>query len=62
MVDSTYPSHHLRCQGPCGTGRRTLGPALHPDVMVFVAIARVAVPVATSVVGHIGLKGERLCR
>lgn len=38
---------------PCGTRAGCFGSAVHPDVVVFVAVAGGSVPVAASVVGHI---------
>lgn len=38
---------------PCRTRAGCFGSAVHPDVVVFVAVAGGSVPVAASVVGHI---------
>lgn len=55
----TYPAllhirNHLRRQRPRSPRRLTLGSALDPDIVVLVAVAGAAVPVAAGVVGHIG--------
>lgn len=53
---SSLGSHHFRCQSPCSTAGGTHGAAVCPDVVVFIAIAGGAVPVAFGVicdiVGH----------